>query len=212
LAAGPLPEGSDWRFELKLDGFRAIVSTTGGLRVRSRRGWEMTSLVPELADLPPRLTLDGELVAWGDDKLPSFPRLCERMLQGKRGVSIAYMIFDVLEWEGHGLLNWTYRQRREVLEKLNLRGSHWDTAMAFEDGHRLFNAVCAVGLEGVVAKRLGHRYRPRERLWVKVKNRDYWRYLREAASSSPDRGAFPPKGPRLHNGFARMPGCAEWRR
>jgi ATP-dependent DNA ligase len=36
--SGSLPEGRDWRFELKLDGFRAIVSTTGGLRVRSRRG------------------------------------------------------------------------------------------------------------------------------------------------------------------------------
>jgi hypothetical protein len=33
----------------------------------------MAALLPELADLPPRLTLDGELVAWGDDRLPSFP-------------------------------------------------------------------------------------------------------------------------------------------
>jgi ATP-dependent DNA ligase len=56
----------------------------------------MTSLVPELADLPPRLTLDGELVAFGQDKLPSFPRLCERMLHGKRDVPVAYLIFDVL--------------------------------------------------------------------------------------------------------------------
>jgi bifunctional non-homologous end joining protein LigD len=174
--SGPLPEGDDWRFELKVDGFRAVVSTTGGLRVRSRRGWRMEHLLPELADLPPRLTLDGELIAWGEDKLPSFPRLCERMLQGKRGIPIAYMIFDVLEWDGLGLLNWTYRQRREVLEKLSLRGSHWDTAMAFEDGHRLFDAVCNVGIEGVVAKRLGQRYRPGERLWVKCKNREYWRY------------------------------------
>jgi hypothetical protein len=36
--SGPLPEGADWRFELKVDGFRAIVSTTGGLGIRSRRG------------------------------------------------------------------------------------------------------------------------------------------------------------------------------
>jgi ATP-dependent DNA ligase len=93
---GPLPDGPEWRFELKLDGFRAIVSTTGGLRVRSRRGWDMTPLVPELADLPPRLTLDGELVAFGEDKLPSFPRLCERMLHGRPGIPVAYMIFDVV--------------------------------------------------------------------------------------------------------------------
>lgn len=173
---GPLPAGADWRFELKLDGFRAIVSTTGGLRVRSRRGWRMESLVPELADLPPRLMLDGELVAFGQDKLPSFPRLCERMLHGRPGIPVAYMIFDVLERDGLGLLNWTYQQRREVLEDLNLRGSHWETGMSFEDGNRLFDTVCDLGFEGVVAKRLGQRYRPGERLWVKTKNKGYWRY------------------------------------
>jgi ATP dependent DNA ligase domain len=52
-----------------------------------------------------------------------------------------------------------------------LHGSHWDTAMAFEDGERLFRSVREVGLEGVVAKKLSQRYRPGERLWVKVKNR-----------------------------------------
>ena len=46
---GQLPDGPEWRFELKLDGFRAIISTKAGLRVRSRRGWDMTALVPELA-------------------------------------------------------------------------------------------------------------------------------------------------------------------
>jgi ATP-dependent DNA ligase len=73
-----------------------------------------------------------------------------------------------------------------VLEELNLRGSHWDTAMSFEDGHRLFKTVCEIGLEGVVAKKLWQRYRPGERIWVKVKNRDYWRYglEREAAIRS----------------------------
>ena len=66
-------------------------------------------------------------------------------------------------------------QRRELLEALDLRGSHWDTAMAFEDGERLFRCVRDIGLEGVVAKKLSQRYRPGERVWVKMKNRDYWR-------------------------------------
>jgi len=34
----PLPRGPAWSFELKWDGFRALVSTEDGLRVRSRRG------------------------------------------------------------------------------------------------------------------------------------------------------------------------------
>jgi|SRR5215216_1808162 len=38
-----LPIRGAWSYEVKWDGFRAIVSTEGPLRVRSRRGWKMTS-------------------------------------------------------------------------------------------------------------------------------------------------------------------------
>jgi ATP dependent DNA ligase domain len=59
--SGPLSSRGDWAYEVKWDGFRAIVSTEGEtLRVRSRRGWNMTDLVPELAALPISATLDGE--------------------------------------------------------------------------------------------------------------------------------------------------------
>jgi bifunctional non-homologous end joining protein LigD len=62
--SGPLPTRGDWSFEVKWDGFRAIVSTEGApLRVRSRRGRDMAPLVPELSALPVAATLDGELVA-----------------------------------------------------------------------------------------------------------------------------------------------------
>ena len=49
--AGAIPSG-DYAFELKWDGFRAIVSRNGDFRVNSRRGWNMTPLLPDLADLP----------------------------------------------------------------------------------------------------------------------------------------------------------------
>jgi ATP-dependent DNA ligase len=50
---GPLPIVNGWRFEPKLDGFRCLACTHGGrLRVRSRRGWDMTNLLPELAEPP----------------------------------------------------------------------------------------------------------------------------------------------------------------
>jgi len=99
------------------------------------------------------------------------------MLHRRRGIGIAYAIFDVLDHGGLAMLNWPYRQRRELLEELNRQGSHWDTAMSFEDGERLFRSVQEIGLEGVVAKKLSHRYRPGEWGWLKVMNRDYWRWL-----------------------------------
>ena len=63
LRAGAIPTGDGWAFELKYDGFRAIVATEDGLEIRSRRGWNMSDRVPELRGLPPGLVHDGELVA-----------------------------------------------------------------------------------------------------------------------------------------------------
>ena len=54
---GPLPQYGRWSYEVKWDGFRALVSTVAGLRVRSRRGWNMTALLPELEALPAGLVL-----------------------------------------------------------------------------------------------------------------------------------------------------------
>jgi bifunctional non-homologous end joining protein LigD len=94
--SGPIPTRGDWSFGVKWDGFRAIVSTEAKvLRVRSRRGWDMTPLVPELAALPVFATLDGELCAFGPDGAPDFPLLCERMLMGRPGIPVTFMIFDL---------------------------------------------------------------------------------------------------------------------
>ena len=82
---GKIPIGAGWSFEVKWDGFRALVSTENGLKVRSRRGWNMTAAVPELAELPAGLVLDGELVAFNDDGDPHFPLLSRRVLHGDRG-------------------------------------------------------------------------------------------------------------------------------
>ena len=70
-----LAAGDAWRFEVKWDGFCAVVSTVDAIRVRSRRGWNMTALVPELGALPAGLVLDGELVALTNGAR-DFPRLC----------------------------------------------------------------------------------------------------------------------------------------
>jgi ATP-dependent DNA ligase len=49
--SGRLPMRGHWTFEVKWNGFRAIVLTGGALRVRGRRGWNMTEHVAFLAEL-----------------------------------------------------------------------------------------------------------------------------------------------------------------
>jgi bifunctional non-homologous end joining protein LigD len=188
LARSGLPTRGDWSFEVKWDGFRAIVSTEGApLRIRSRRGWNMTDLVPELSALPVTATIDDELVAFGPDGSPDFPLLCERMLMRRPGIAVTYMAFDLLTVDGDNLTRAPYSERRAQLEALDLNGVFWQSPEAFDDGDALFEAVCAHELEGVVAKPWSSRYRPGERGWVETKNREYWRYEleRESAINKP---------------------------
>jgi ATP-dependent DNA ligase len=82
----PLRAPADARlvaYEVKWDGFRAVVSTEAPLRARSRRGWNMAPQLGFLAELPVRAVLDGEVVAFGSDTKPDFPLICEALLQGR---------------------------------------------------------------------------------------------------------------------------------
>ena len=171
---GPLPSGSGWSYELKWDGFRALVSTEEGLAVRSRRGWDMTPVLPELRALPDGLVLDGELVAWKGSE-PSFPLVCRRILHRDMSVPLTFVIFDLLRRDGVDLTGRPYDERRSELGQLGLDGIGWATTEAFDDGRALFAAVCELGFEGVVAKNHSSLYRPNDRGWVKIKNPNYWR-------------------------------------
>jgi bifunctional non-homologous end joining protein LigD len=181
--SGRLPTRGSWAYEVKWDGFRAIVSTEGPLRVRSRRGWNMAPQLDFLAQLPVRAVLDGELVVFGADGKPDFPSVCERMLHRHGEIRVTFLIFDVLSVDGRDVRRQPYRERRRILDDLGLSGPHWSVPDAFEDGTALWDAVCEHELEGVVAKRLDEPYRSGERRWVKVKNRGYWRWELERESA-----------------------------
>jgi bifunctional non-homologous end joining protein LigD len=99
--AGPVPAVDGWLFEPKLDGFRCLVCTHGGrFRARSRRGWDMSSAVPELAQrLPADVQLDGELVAWDEDGRPDF-HLLRPTCPPRPRTDSTLIVFDVLALEG----------------------------------------------------------------------------------------------------------------
>jgi bifunctional non-homologous end joining protein LigD len=126
--SGRLPASGDYAYELKWDGFRAIVSTEGTLRVRSRRGWDMTQHVLFLAELPVRAVLDGELVALDDDGKPDFPQLCECVLMRRTSVPTTFIVFDVLSVDGRNVMRLPYSERRAILDDLNLNARFWRNA------------------------------------------------------------------------------------
>src|SRR3954454_6220714 len=134
--SGPIPNGSGWLFEPKLDGFRCLVCTHGGrFRARSRRGWDMTPALPALGGALPRdVQLDGELVALADDGTPDFHRLSRRMLHGATAVAVAYFVFDVLAVEGLPTTMLPYAERRALLEELDVEGERVRLVATFEDG------------------------------------------------------------------------------
>jgi bifunctional non-homologous end joining protein LigD len=93
---------------VKWDGFRALVSRNGDFQVRSRRGWNMTALLPELADLPSEAAFDGEIVAFADCR-PHFPFVCDRLLHRDNSIPLTYVIFDVLTLDGEATIHLPYR-------------------------------------------------------------------------------------------------------
>jgi len=90
-------------------------------------------------------------------------------------------------------------ERRALLEELELESRHVRLVETFQDGEALFAAVCALGLEGVVAKRLRDPYRPGERQWVKTKNRATARFAEERDRSQRGRAS----GPNLTRGLGQ---------
>jgi bifunctional non-homologous end joining protein LigD len=148
----------------------------------------MTELLPEFAAIPVEGVFDGELVAFGDDGLPSFGRLSRRVLHRDSSVPLALILFDVLEVEGLSTMRQPYRERRAILEVLDFgHGCH--VCPSFDDGAALWESVCERRLEGVVAKRLSEPYRPGERGWIKRKNPGWSRYAAERESAIRQRTA-----------------------
>ena len=86
---------------------------------------------------------------------------------------VVLMVFDVLWLAGHSTCELPYTERRTLLERLALAGPSWQTppTTVREAGAAVLATSRALGLEGVVAKRLDSPYRPGRRAdaWRKVK-------------------------------------------
>lgn len=165
-----LPVGREWRYELKLDGFRGMLYIEGGrgeFRSKTKRSMaafrKLADGIARALDVESAI-FDGEIIVLRDS-MPHFASLMYRRGRPE------YAAFDLLELNGRDLRGLPYSRRKRLL-----RDTIGDSgAIGYVESHRepeLLDLVGRFDLEGIVAKRADDPYGPSAQ-WIKVKNRDY---------------------------------------
>jgi ATP-dependent DNA ligase len=167
-----LPLGKEWQYEPKWDGFRGVLENDGGeLALWSRNERPLLRYFPELAALgerlPPHSALDGEIVIEHGGRL-EFDLLQMRLHPAESRVRklaaetpARFVCFDVLLWNGAPVWEQPLARRRARVEKLP-----FDVSPASRDPEQArewLDRLDAIGLDGVVAKRLDSPYLPGSR-------------------------------------------------
>ena len=117
LAVTTLPDGPEWTYEIKLDGFRLeAVKDDGKVTLYSRRGNVLNQKFPYIAaalsGIPDGTIIDGELVALDEEGRSVF-----NLLQNYRSAEsqIHFYAFDLLVHKGKGLTSLPLSERRKML-------------------------------------------------------------------------------------------------
>jgi DNA ligase D-like protein (predicted ligase) len=175
LAVPKLPGGSDWVYEIKLDGYRALaINSKGKLNLYSRKrksfNRQYQHIFDALRDLPENTVVDGEIVALDDAGRPNFNLLQHSRSQAPR---ICYFVFDLLVYQNRDLMQLPLIERREILRQaLKFKSPAIRVAQYFEtSAETMLQSVREQGLEGVVAKRKDSRYEAGKRsgAWAKYR-------------------------------------------
>jgi DNA ligase D-like protein (predicted ligase) len=175
LSVSKLPEGLEWLWEIKLDGYRALAVKSGdGVTLFSRRRKSLNRqfpfIVEALADLPAGTVVDGEVVAIDDSGRPDFNLLQNFRAEASR---IQYYVFDLLCWKDRDLTRVPMVERRALLKSLVvIPDKRIRIAEYFDAAPRdLLSAVREQGLEGIIGKRKDSLYQPGKRsgAWIKYR-------------------------------------------
>src|SRR4051812_21358364 len=189
-----LPDGREWLYEVKFDGYRALLIKDGArVQIRSRKENDLTATYPSVAAAARRLgtdqaVVDGEIVAVDPSGRPSFQALQHR--GAHPGYAIAFYAFDLLHLDGEDLLSRPLIERRAPLAAL-VEGTGILLSAPLEgSAAHVTEAVRSLGLEGVIAKRRDSAYIPGERsaAWVKVKLDRQQEFVIGGGAARPPRG------------------------
>src|SRR5690349_1040052 len=180
-----IPSGTDWLYEVKWDGYRALCFFSAGkIRMLSRRGNNLEKQFAAVAEaLLPSVKadtaiIDGEIVALDENGKPSFQHLqnltgfgTKPALKGMALPPLNFFAFDLLYLNGYDLRRAALIDRRQLLASILLPSEMVRYSEHFAGkGTELLEAVRAKGLEGIIAKQAQSRYESkRSNSWIKIK-------------------------------------------
>jgi ATP-dependent DNA ligase len=189
LSVSAIPEGADWQYEPKWDGFRCLAFRDGKrVNLQSKAGQPLERYFPELVDrflalAPGKFVLDGEIVIPADGDL-SFDDLLLRIHPAASRITklaaetpASFIAFDLLVTDRGALLTKKpLSERRPRLEEFASRYFQSFAGVKLSPAttelrvvKRWFDNVGG-GLDGIIAKQLSEPYRSGERTgMVKVK-------------------------------------------
>jgi bifunctional non-homologous end joining protein LigD len=174
------PQGDEWLYEVKFDGYRLLGFVSGGtVALRTRNGKDWTESFPSIAAAMKKLkvkdaVLDMEAVIVDDHGKSSFQALQAALGDGGTPETIVAYVFDLLYLDGKDLTQRPLTERKEKLENL-LKKSKQDRWLRYSahiagEGDAMFAKACEAGLEGIIAKRAHAPYvAGRQKSWLKIK-------------------------------------------
>lgn len=204
--AHDIPAGADWVYELKYDGFRAIlVWEEDEIRLESRTGKRLNKQFPEVMDqceqlrdqfapfLP--LTLDGELVFLLSEQQSEFAKVQQRgRLKNKEAIQrlaerfqCHFIAFDLLSCKGKPLVDSPLMERKNQLQQLfqeaklpsSVQLEHPSLLQVIHtdpDSDYMKNVMTTYLAEGLVAKKKTSKWHDNTRSKEWLKMKN-WRYV-----------------------------------
>jgi ATP-dependent DNA ligase len=182
LSRKALPEGDEWVYEPKYDGFRALAFVDGNeVFLQSRNGKPLSRYFPELRVPDGAYVMDGELVILGEDGAEVFDALQNRIHPAESRINrlaeetpAIFRAFDVLARDDEELLERPFSERRAALVELvsGMPGAAKEGPGGWSAGTIELTpltldadatATWLQGGEGVIAKLLDDPYRPGDR-------------------------------------------------
>jgi bifunctional non-homologous end joining protein LigD len=168
-------DSSDYIFEIKWDGYRALGKVEKkkvALYSRNLKSFneDYPTIVKSLEKVKESLLFDGEIIAYDSKGTPSFQAL--QNLGRNQDTKIEYIIFDLLFLEGKNLMDLPLIERKKLLAKILSKYPELTFSSHIEEnGIKFFEEAKKKNLEGIMAKKIDGRYLPGKRSdsWLKVK-------------------------------------------